>query len=166
MFRGSASVHLRAAKIVWHHSHGEEDVHGTPRFSETRLWFCRGRRRAGRKRTGSTAYAASARRGRIAAAVERGCPSRCHPRGRGGTSEAGRGALGLASPPLAPSLAQAPSLASSLLAPPALGLAPSALASPLLAPPLLVRRCGPPRCLGRSEAAASRRMLRGCVRSD
>src|SRR5258706_3768836 len=117
MFRGSASVHLRAAKIVWHHSHGEEDVHGTPRFSETRLWICRGRRRAGRKRTGRAAYAASARRGRAAAAVKRGRPSRRHHRRRGGPSEAGRGALapslGLAPPLLAPP----PSLASSLLAP-------------------------------------------------
>src|SRR5258707_7344896 len=119
----------RPAKLSWHHSHARRGrCHGTPPFSETRLWICRGRRGAGRKRTGSTAYAASARRGRIAAAVERGCPSRCNHRGRGGTSEAGRGALGLASPPLAPSLAPSPSLASSLLASPALGLAPSSLA--------------------------------------
>src|SRR5467141_3986417 len=139
MFRGSASVHLHAAKLSPHHSHAWRGrCHGTPPFSETGLWICRGRCRAGRERTGRAAAAASARRGRTAATVERGCPSRCRHRRRGGTSEAGRGALGLASPPLAPPLAQAPSLASSLLAPPSLGLAPPSLAPPLLAPPLLL----------------------------
>jgi len=40
--------------------------HGTPPFSETRLWICRRRRRIRRERTGSTACAASARRERAA----------------------------------------------------------------------------------------------------
>src|SRR6266849_10369878 len=103
--------------------------HGTPPFSETCLWICRRRRRIRRECAGSTACAASARRGRAAAAIERGCPSRCHHRRRGGTSEGRRGALapslGMAPPLLAP-----PSLG---LAPPSLGLAPSSLAPPLLA---------------------------------
>ena len=91
---------------------------------------------------------AAARRGRAAAVVERGCPSRCHHWRRGGTSEARRGARaragrtsglgtratsGLGSPPLG--LAPPPLG----LAPLSLGLAPSSLAPPLLAPPLLVR---------------------------
>ena len=144
---GSPTVHLDAAKICRHHSHAWRGrCHGTPPFSETGPWICRGRCRAGRERTGRATAAASARRGRTAAAVKRGCPSRRHHRRRGGTSEARRGAL--VSSPLAqaPSLAssllaQAPSLASSLLAPPP-PLAPS-----LLAPPLLLiggRRAGIP----------------------
>src|SRR6266436_3562433 len=152
----------RPAKLSRHHSHARRGrCHGTPPFSETRLWICRGRCRASRERTGSTAYAASARGGRTAVAVERGCPSRCHQRRRGGASEARRGAgarrgawagrtsglgagatSGLGTPPLGLAetslgLAPSPSLG---LAPPSLGLAPSSLAPPLLAPPLLLIR--------------------------
>jgi hypothetical protein len=145
---GSATVHLGRAKLSRHHSHARRGrCHGTPPLSEIGIWICRGRGCAGRERTGSTVCAASARRGRTAAAVERGCTSRCHYRGRGGTSETGRGALapslGLAPPPLAPSLAPPSSLGlappSLGLASPSLGLAPSSLAPPLLAPSLLVR---------------------------
>src|SRR5712675_2214254 len=135
MFRGSASVHLHAAKLSPHHSHAWRGrCHGTPPFSETGLWICRGRCCAGRERTGRAAAAASSRRGRTAAAVERGCPSRCHHRRRGGTSEAGRGALapslGLAPPSLAPSPSLGLAPPSLGLAPPPLGLAPSSLAPP------------------------------------
>src|ERR1700686_3298125 len=133
---GSATVHLDATKLPPHHSQERRGrCHGTPPLSQTRLWICRGRCRAGRECTGSTAYAASARRRRTAAAFERGCPSRCHYRGRGGTSEARRDtlatSLGLAAPPLG-------SAPTSLgLAPPSLGLASPPVASPPLAPPPL-----------------------------
>jgi hypothetical protein len=61
-------------------AHTGRRCHGTPPLSETRLWICRRRRRIRRECTGSTACASSARRGRAAAAIERGCPSRCHHR--------------------------------------------------------------------------------------
>src|SRR6266704_6055714 len=130
MVPGSAIVHLDPAKLSRHHSHARRGrCHGTPPLSETGLWICRGRRRIRRECTGSTADAASARRRRSAATVGRGCPSCCHHRGRGGTSEARRGAL-------APSLGLASPLAPPLgLAPPPLGLAPPSLG--LASPPLL-----------------------------
>jgi len=139
-FTAHSSRHLETLFLAY--SRRRRRCDGTPPLSETRLWTCRGRRRACSERAGRAADAGAARRRRQTARQSR-CGARRHFRRGGRSPHAGRGALGSWPRPSSRLGPKALGLAPPPLASPALGLAsPPSLAPPLLAPSslLLVRR--------------------------